>query len=326
MTEHRLYYAYARHALVTALALVRVGRGNSVLVPDFICRDVLASLSAVGAEARFYSIGDDLQISSNVSLPAVDAIIAVNYFGFPADLARIRGALPSPDIAIIEDNAHGWLSRDEHGVLLGTRTEVSITSIRKTIRVPDGASLEWRAGADLDTTALHEPLPPRDHALPLGFKLRHTAQRLDRLSPVSLMGLGRQAVRSLRRLQGRPPVDDRPTEEWELPAHRAIHRTSLELISRVDHAAEVKRRRELFARCLAAAQRLGVETPTPKLVPGVSPQGFPYFGDTGDIAAFVNLVRRKRLGEAIAWPALPQRSTLAPSSRLRTVHLVNFLS
>ena len=147
MTEHRLYYAYARHALVTALALVRVGRGNSVLVPDFICRDVLASLSAVGAEAHFYSIGNDLQISSNVSLPDVDAIIAVNYFGFPADLARIRGALPSPDIAIIEDNAHGWLSRDEHGVLLGTRTEVSITSIRKTIRVPDGASLEWRAGA-----------------------------------------------------------------------------------------------------------------------------------------------------------------------------------
>jgi hypothetical protein len=326
VTEHRLYYAYARHALVTALALVRVGRGNSVLVPDFICRDVLASLSAVGAEARFYSIGDDLQISANVSLPDVAAIIAVNYFGFPADLARIRSALPSPDIAIIEDNAHGWLSRDEHGVLLGTRSEVSITSIRKTIRVPDGAYLEWRAGADLDTTALHEPLPSRNDALSIGFKLRRTAQRLDRVSPMSLMGLGRRVVRSLRRLQGRPSVDDRPTEEWELPALRAIHRTSLELISRVDHAAEVRRRRELFARCLTAAQRLGVETPTPKLTSGVSPQGFPYFGDTGDIAAFVNLVQRERLGEAITWPALPERSTLAPSSRLRTLHLVNFLS
>jgi hypothetical protein len=326
VTEHRLYYAYARHALVTACALVRVGRGSSVLVPDFICRDVLASLSAVGAEVHFYSTGDDLQIPTNFSLPDADAIIAVNYFGFPADLARIRSALPSRDIAIIEDNAHGWLSRDEHGMLLGTRTEVSITSIRKTIRVPDGAYLEWRADTNLDMTALHEPLSSRDEALTFGFQLRHKVQRLDRLSPVSLMDLGRQAVRSLRRIRGKAPVDDRATEEWELPTHRAIHRTSLELISRVDHEVEVQRRRELFARCVSAAQRLGVETPTTKLAPGVSPQGFPYFGDTGDVTAFLDVVRRERFGEAISWPSLPQRSTLAPSSRLRTLHLVNFLS
>ncbi len=326
MTEQRLYYAYARHALVTALRLVRVDRGSTVLVPDFICRDVLASLAAVGAETVFYSIDDDLQISTKNPLPAADAIIAVNYFGFPSDLTAIRQLLASPNTAIIEDNAHGWLSKDRDGSLLGTRTDVSITSLRKTIRMPDGACMEWRSGADLDMSALHDPLAPRDEAVAIGFVLRRTIQRLDRLSPISLMDLGRQTVRSLRRLRGAPAIDDRPSEEWELPPQRAIHKTSLNLISRVDHAAEIRRRRDLFARCMSAAQRLNIETPTAVLPLGVSPQGFPFFGDAGDVEAFTKHVARERLGETITWPALPQRSPLAPTSRLRTLRLVNFLA
>jgi len=326
MIANCLYYAYARHALVTAMRLVRVGRGSVVLVPDFICRDVLASIAAVEAEVVFYSIGDDLQISTTQSLPGADAIIAVNYFGFPADLASIRKMLTSPQTAIIEDNAHGWLSKDVNGAPLGSRTDVGVTSLRKTIRLPDGACIEWHDRADLDVSALHQPLAPRNERLPFGFELRRTAQRLDRLSPISLMGLGRQIVRSLRRLRGVPPIDERPNEEWELPSHRAIHQRSLELISRLDLDAEVRRRRERFAQCLAAAQRAGVETPTPVLTAGVSPQGFPFFGDSGDIAAFERTVRRERLGETIAWPALPMRSPLGEASRLRTLRLVNFLA
>jgi hypothetical protein len=58
----------------------------------------------------------------------------------------------------------------------------------------------------------------------------------------------------------------------------------------------------------------------------VSPQGFPFFGDSGDIAAFAKTVRRERLGETIAWPALPKRSSLPATSRLRSLRLVNFLA
>ncbi|NBY56886.1 MAG: hypothetical protein EBQ57_00865 [Actinobacteria bacterium] len=171
MTSNRLYYAYARHALVTALKLVRVQEGSSVLVPDFICRDVLASLHAVGSKPRFYTIGDDLQISTTQSLPRAAAIIVVNYFGFPADLQRVR-EVASSETTIIEDNAHGWLSADRDGTPLGSRTDVGVTSVRKTIRLPDGAFVEWRDTAHLDMTMLHAPLVPRDEPLPLGFGLR----------------------------------------------------------------------------------------------------------------------------------------------------------
>ena len=80
---NRLFYAYARHALVTALRMARVTTGSTVLIPHFICRDVLASISAVGAKPVFYDIDDDLQVSQNTMLPSAAAALAVNYFGFP---------------------------------------------------------------------------------------------------------------------------------------------------------------------------------------------------------------------------------------------------
>ncbi|MFZ9707830.1 MAG: DegT/DnrJ/EryC1/StrS family aminotransferase, partial [Ilumatobacteraceae bacterium] len=186
MSTNRLYYAYARHALVTALKLVRVQAGSSVLVPDFICRDVLASLHAVGANPVFYPIGDDLQMATTQSLPSAQAIIVVNFFGFPADLRGARNFV-SAHTAIIEDNAHGWLSVDRDGTPLGSRADAGITSVRKTIRLPDGAYVEWRAAAHLDTNALHAPLTPRNEALPFGFRLRHVVARIDSVSPVSVM-------------------------------------------------------------------------------------------------------------------------------------------
>ena len=325
MTTNRLYYAYARHALVTALKLVRVQAGSSVLVPDFICRDVLASLHSIGANPVFYPIGDDLQMAMTQPLRSAQALIVVNYFGFPSDLRSVRN-LASARTAIIEDNAHGWLSVDRDGNPLGSRADVSITSVRKTIRLPDGAFVEWHRSAQLDTTALHDPLSPRNEALPFGFRLRRIVARIDSVSPVSVMGASRHSVRMLRRLRGRPALSERPDEEWQLPHHRAIHSESLRLLESVDQVREVQRRRQLFARCLSAAQRYDIDTPTPLLNEGVSPQGFAYFADTGNLAAFAKFVRRERLGEVITWPALSARSPLPTASRLRTLHLVNFLA
>jgi len=324
MTINRLYYAYARHALVTALKLAWVEKGSSVLVPDFICRDVLASLHAVGANPVFYPIGDDLQAVITQPLPSAQAIVVVNYFGFPADMQRVRNFV-STHTTIIEDNAHGWLSVDQDGSPLGSRTDVGITSMRKTIRLVDGAFLEWHAAAHLDTTALHNPLTPRSETLPIGFRLRRILSHIDSTSPVSVMAASRRGVRMLRRLRGQPAISENPAEEWRLPHHRAIHEASLELVEGVDQTTEVQRRRRLFERCLSVARRYDIDTPTPSLPNGVSPQGFAFFTDVGNSDEFERTMRRQRLGEVMTWPALSARSPLPPTSRLRTLHLVNFL-
>lgn len=337
MTAHqlpRLHYAYARHALVTALRLVRVQPGARVLIPEFICRDVLASLRSVGAEPLFYEIDDALQprLSNALqqslnSLPQPPAaIIAVNYFGFPAALERVRQLLPGRQVPIIEDNAHGWLSADSDGTPLGSRTQVGITSVRKTIRIPDGAFVEWRDDGTLDTRALHSPLEARSESLPMSFRVRRTMARLDARSPVAIMSTARSAIRLLRRAGGKPPVSDTAAEEWELPVHRNPHRESLSIMEQVDKSDEIARRRTLFRRCEELAEKFGVQRPFPTLPKHVSPQGFPYFSsDTESLSEFTKAVRRHRIGEDIAWPALPSSTSLSEHSRLRKLHLVNFL-
>jgi hypothetical protein len=252
-------------------------------------------------------------------------MIVVNYFGFAAELTRVASTMPHP-MPIIEDNAHGWLSADADGTPLGSRTAAGITSVRKTIRVPDGAYLEWRDDADLELSGVHPELSPRGEPLSVGYRVRRAVAAIDARSRFPLMAFSRSAVRLVRTLGGQSALHDDPRDERVLPAHQAIHRESLAMMAQVDRPAEVRRRRELFAKCSATAVELGIDSPTPHLAPFTSPQGFPYFGDAGDQAAFTRCISREWLGEIITWPSLPTHTTLPPHSRLRTLRLVNFLA
>ncbi len=322
---HRLFYAYARHAFVAALRMARVTTGSTVLLPHFICRDVLASIAAVGATPMFYDIDDDLQVSQNTMLPAATAMLAVNYFGFPADLARLRRQLSDSATMIIEDNAHGWLSADEHGVPLGTRTALGITSFRKTIRSIDGAFLDWNSDQLSSEIASPIALSTRTESLPLSYRVRTLVSSIDQRLSLQLMGIARTNVRRLRRLTGAASIDERAQEEWQLPEHEAVHQSSLERFQRTDLLAEVVRRRNTFETCQTLAQRFNIQTPTTQLAPHVSPQGFPFFAGSGETDAFRAAITQSKLGEVVGWPSLPSATMLGISSKLRTIQLVNFL-
>jgi hypothetical protein len=322
----RLYFAYARHALVVALRMAGVRTGDTVLLPDLICRDVLASIRAVGAEPAFYPIGSDLQISKDAQLPPARALLAVNYFGFPADLDRVASALHDPDTLVIEDNAHGWLSATPDGQLLGSRTALGITSFRKTIRSPDGAFLEWNSdNSQLVVNGHLEVLQPRTEPLTTGFILRRVVSRSETLIRIPLFPIARSSVRALRGLASRPVLDLRPEDEFTLPAQVPIHQRSLDYFRRCDPEREITRRRNLYLRCEQLAVMRGVQPVFPELPKGVSPQGFPYYRDSGDASAFERTATRRRLGEPMSWPTLPSISPLAHDSPLSDIQVVNFL-
>ena len=322
---NRLFYAYARHALVTALRMAQVTAGSSVLIPHFICRDVLASISAVGAKPVFYDIDDHLQVSQNTMLPSAAAVLAVNYFGFPVDLGRLRQQLSDPTTTIIEDNAHGWLSADENGVPLGTRSALGITSLRKTLLCPDGAFLSWNDDPEIDASEIHQPLGSRADSLGLGFWARYLAQRLELMTNLPVRSLSRVAIRAGRRALRKPAIYEHPGDEFELPTQQVIHHFSLKLFQETNQLQEISRRRRLFEQCQSIANDLNIEPVFNQLSSGISPQGFPYFkGRSGD-GEFLRQVNSRRIGEIMPWPSLPELSGLPTNSRLRSLQLVNFL-
>lgn len=159
-----------------------VGPGCEVLLPAFICRDVLASINHLGASAVFYQVDRSLSPLELVKRDSIKAVIAVNYFGFPQDLEPFISYANETGVGIVEDNAHGWLSKDSEGRLLGLRTAVGITSFRKTIRVVDGAVLHVSDHANNSVSP--QQVNTNIDLLPLAFRIRRFSARIERKSGI----------------------------------------------------------------------------------------------------------------------------------------------
>ena len=149
------YFSLGRFAMRDALLYTGIKSGDTVLLPEFICRDLLSAVAEVGAKSVFYQVDQTLKPVHLDSTLRPKVIIAVNYFGFAQDLKVFREFADNTGAIVIEDNAHGFLSRDEDGHLLGYREQFGITSFRKTLNVENGAFL----ATSLAEHELKEQLP-----------------------------------------------------------------------------------------------------------------------------------------------------------------------
>lgn len=310
-------YAYARHALVGALEHVGARNGDVMAVPEFICRDVLASLHHLGVRPRFYAVGRDLRPRDSQVDASSQFVLMVNYFGFPQDVGEFRSKWPNAQI--IEDNAHGFLGRDSRGVELGTRTEAGITSCRKTILLPDGALLHIPAeSADGRAMDLVE------RSVAVGFRIRSLASRVERSTGVPINATLRTAVRATRKIRTGSSLP-RPDalSETVLPSDIRMSRSAFDILQKLDIRKEVERRRRLFDECREFASTNHVEAIYWDAPQGCAPYGFPFISDSTNpsIARFA----RKLHGEVIAWPDLPTAVSVPADHFYRQVRVINFL-
>ena len=214
--DHVRYYSLARQALVDALLLGGVKDGDRVLVPEFICKDVVASIHTVRATPVFYQV-DELLAPINLHADeSIRAIIAVNYFGFPQNLDVFRRESQRFGAVLIEDNAHGFLSSDTSNSPLGTRGDLGIISIRKSLRIPDGAQLL------VNNQQLLINIPQQIAYVHSPFGLRFTAQRLalkvQRTTRLPLLEWARYVVRKIRLIStGSALPISPPSAEFEIP-------------------------------------------------------------------------------------------------------------
>ncbi|MCU0641462.1 MAG: DegT/DnrJ/EryC1/StrS family aminotransferase [Candidatus Margulisbacteria bacterium] len=297
------YFRLGRHALLAALKLLETKQGDAVLVPAFICRDLLAPIYAAGAIPVFYDVDRRLRPVALPEAQNVRAVLAVNYFGFPQELAPFRAYCARHNAALIEDNAHGFLSRDAAGALLGERGDLSIFSLRKTLVIPDGGALavnkpEWRSRLEVQ-------LPCSSRALPLGYRARYALSQIQRRTGINILLLSQKMVRLVRRFRtGEALPVSAPESESQLPANPEPHCRSLELIAKFEAAAEVTRRRTLYKRLHHLLAKEGVEPIFGDLSDGVAPYGYPFYADRNKADKVKNIAAGLGL-DCVKWPDLP---------------------
>lgn len=129
-------YPYGRYAFLEALKVLEI---KSIYIPSFICRDMLSPINSLNIKYFFYEVDEKLEpILDDIKC---DSILFVNYFGFSQNIKPFKEYKNKFGAILIEDNAHGFLSRDENNTLLGTRGDIGLLSIRKTVFLPNGAAL-----------------------------------------------------------------------------------------------------------------------------------------------------------------------------------------
>lgn len=314
------YFAYGRWALAEALQVARVHKGDRVLLPEFICRDVLASAYALGAEVEFYPVGKNLEPSTDPKhWPVCKAVIAVNYFGFPQSMMPFEAYSRQNGAVLIEDNAHGFLSRTSEGKLLGTRSEFGVLSIRKTLRIPNGAALlvnnEGFKKSTLEQVSFSNG---RNQTLQIKRQMGRFAKLTGPKPFLSAIQLAR-TLRKARTGFELPQPD--PLSEVTLPNPKEPSHELLKSLSRVDESAEVSRRRKLYEFVESEMKLMPVFR---KLDRGTAPYTFPFYAEPSQIEAIRTRLASVSL-DCFPWPDLPGRIVPAAPEHYKNLWSVRFL-
>ena len=315
------YYSLARWALVDALRACGVGRGDRVLVPGLICREVLASINLVGATAAFYPVSPRLDAGFDARSPVdAKAVLAVNYFGFAQDLGVFREYCARTGAALIEDNAHGLLSRDENGQWLGSRGDAGLFSVRKTIAVPDGAALVLK-----HLTLPHAATAPEASGIPSRYRLKQAFRRVARvLGPIqthSAIGV----VREIRRgCTGHAVPVVAYDAETRIPVGPGPSRLLSNRLTMADPALEAQRRRALYE---LAGRVVDTSVAVPvfsSLPPNVVPYGFPISVSPEHVSATAVQVGAAGF-QLTPWPDLPAAVVHEAPEHYRRLMVLPFL-
>ena len=317
------YVDYARNALWSALSAARVGPGDSVLLPDFICKDVLFAIERVGARPVYYPLERTLQVASGLELqPSAKVVIAVNYFGFAQDLAPFHAYCERTGALLIEDNAHGLFSRDSSGRLLGTRGDAGLFSFRKTLPVQNGAALTINDA--VLASRLKLPVLAGPCATSWRWRLKTFVRKLVSLTGVrglrGLIACGR-ALRDV--LPRRTGDTSQPLNEtgWRPGAPYADF---VRDIARNDPLLEEARRRELY-QWLHGYLRMVPCTPVFALLDAHTvPYGYPFHAEPEKLPLIRRHLARAGL-DCFSWPDLPEDVAVSAPDWCKNIWCVQFL-
>ena len=154
-------------ALELSAMLLDLAPGDTVIVPSFTFTTTALAFVRQGAKLLFCdaerrTLGLDPRhvadlLADPVHGPTVRAVVVVHYAGIACDIAGIREAMADrPDVALIEDNAHGLFGR-WRGEPLGSLGRFATLSFHETknISCGEGGALLLNDPADVSRSWIH---------------------------------------------------------------------------------------------------------------------------------------------------------------------------
>ena len=106
--ENKIWYSYGRQALGGGLDILKISSGESVLLPSFICNELIPVFIKRKINIEFYNIDEnfnpDFEDLNRKIKNNTRAILLINYFGFYRKNSDIKKLCEDNKIFLIEDN------------------------------------------------------------------------------------------------------------------------------------------------------------------------------------------------------------------------------
>jgi len=317
------FYSYGRFALYHGLKSIGLKEGDEVLIPSFICRDVLSAINQLSLSPIYYDVDIELkpQLSSDC-FKFAKAILIVNYFGFPQNLELINEYIEKNKCILIEDNAHGFLSCDSQGKYLGTRGDMGIFSIRKTIPLFHGAALYMKDKSKIVT--IPEQLEFYDYNS-FYYNCKEVIRKVFPLIGISGVKIFSIIIRTLRKFKTGSyiPVSNFK-DEIELPLEIKPVKNLIYKINTIDLKEETNRRRAIYKWLQDKLSSFEVKPVFVDLPMNCVPYTFPFYCYDGNI----NIIKKElsKFGlEIFNWPALPEEIQSICPKFYKSIWCVRFL-
>lgn len=322
MTTQR-YFSLGRFAMRDALRYAGVKPGDCVMLPSFICRDVLAAVATLGATHDFYDVDKSLKPKNLTGVDthkSIKAIVAVNYFGFAQDLDVFRDFARRTGATIIEDNAHGLLSRDETNQPLGQREKFGITSFRKTLNVDNGAIL---------TTSMREEeieaqLAYDESSISSRSKMLRWLSKFESFTKIPVVNIAQSLSRLTRYISSGSQLPQRDAlAETIIPGLPNPNRQSVSVLQNLNESVEIARRRDLYLKLQPQVVAVGATLIFNELPINTCPYGLPIFANHNLKRKLAKIARKNRV-TLMTWPDLPDSILSGAPEFYSQVWLFNF--
>jgi len=139
-------HTYSRDAISEILKILDLKSDDSIMVPDYICIEVVESINKFTNNIISYSINSSLLFNENeIKVKAgnnVKAIIFVDFFGNHCIVSDdLKNFMKTNNIVAIRDAAHSFLTHFESNFSMNNQFDYFFTSIYKNLNTHVGSLL-----------------------------------------------------------------------------------------------------------------------------------------------------------------------------------------
>jgi dTDP-4-amino-4,6-dideoxygalactose transaminase len=287
--QAKVFLSSGRGALGLLAKTLRLNKDDEVLLPSYLCKEIITPFSNELFKIKFYKINEALDVDVYDIMKKIGkntrALLFINYFGFPQRMMQEIKDLCEGKIVLIEDLVQSFLTQSDEKAL-GFIGDVTISSYRKWIPIPDGALL------GVNNSLLHIAL---EQVLP--YKKLYVETRLHGLElKGEYLIQAKTSKKGFRKLfaSAEKTLDSTPVEMSDY---------SRKMLSKFDFKAIIDKRRENFQYLLSSLRDLRSAKPLYRKLPtGVCPLGFPII--TKDRDGLKKMLIKNQIYPPIHWRLL----------------------